>query len=203
VAVYFLDLEFLCNEKSADKNAITAISLIDMEGKLERTVVLRSSKNFKVSAYCTELTGFTYEQLSNSPTLNEVYEDFFQGIEGKDHVIYAWGKDGEALHNVLKQKDIKSNLHIEDFQNIVKEYCELYQRPGLNMTMTMLQGKHKYKNHNVLDDTLMLREIYIAFNEDKESFKNSMRLTEFHKRVQDLYVSYKDVLVQGVCVNEQ
>lgn len=192
--VYFIDLECLCDDKGVDRNSITAISIVDLEGSIERTVVLRPCRKFKVSSFCTELTGFTYEQLLASPTLNEVYTDLFNGIDGEDHVIYAWGKDSETLSNVLAIKRIKSDLHIENFQKIVREYCNLSQIPGLNMTMTMLQSRHNYKNHSVLDDTLMLREIYKAFNEDKELFKKEIRLVEFNKRVQDLYKEYKDVI---------
>ena len=192
--VYFIDLECLCEEKSIDRNSIIAISIVSLDDTVERTQLLKPWKNFKVSKFCTELTGITQEQLENSPLLEEVYSELFSGIDGEEHTIYAWGKDEKTLANVTFMKKTSTKLNVVDFQKIVQDYCDLAQRPGLDMTMTMLKGKHGFINHSVLDDTLMLREVYKAFKTDTEGFKQGVRLAEFNKRVQDLYKEYKDVI---------
>ena len=71
--VYFMDLEFLCDEDYAYEDEIIAICLLAEDESYELTSLVRPyGDDFEVSEYCTNLTGISKEDLVSKPLFSDL-----------------------------------------------------------------------------------------------------------------------------------
>ena len=167
---YFLDLEFLCDRDFVYEETIIALCLLSEDDAYELTSLVRPYEDvFEVSEYCTDLTGISKENLLDQPYFDELYDEILNKTDVED-IIYVWGDvDLEALYKFSLEITGELEIKIVDFQEEFMAYCGYKFRPGLKKVYQALTEDDQANHHDVKSDTLMLREIYRLFHEDKKA----------------------------------
>ncbi|GAB6106634.1 exonuclease domain-containing protein [Fusibacter bizertensis] len=174
--VYFMDLEFLCDEDYAYEDEIIAICLISDDESYELTSLVRPyDDDFEVSEYCTALTGISKDDLSSKPFFSDLYEEMIENTS-EDDILYVWGNvDLEAIYKASIEIAGELEFNIVDFQEEFMQYCKIAFRPGLKKVYEILTDDCEIKHHDVRNDTLMLKKIYQLFNADKKAVMRKIK----------------------------
>ena len=174
--VFFMDLEFLCDEDYAYEDEIIAICLLAEDESYELTSLVRPyGDDFEVSEYCTNLTGISKDDLVSKPLFSDLYEDMINNTSEED-ILYVWGNvDLEAVYKASIEIAGELEFNIVDFQDEFMQYCEIAFRPGLKKVYEILTDDFEIKHHDVRNDTLMLKEIYKLFNTDKKAVMRKVK----------------------------
>jgi inhibitor of KinA sporulation pathway (predicted exonuclease) len=193
---YYLDLEYSKTPKKVYETYIVAFGLTDDGEGLQIGQILKPWRNFKkknVPKYCS-ITGIERIEVEKAPLLEDIYDEIFGRMQKKQHVVYAWGTDGDKFKGVAKQKNINCNLLFEDFQRRLKREFGLLYQPSLKKTMELIQKRHGFRNHNPLHDAIMLKRIHDKYIRDKEGLRYLMRRRDYEIQLKNLNKEYKDVI---------
>lgn len=167
---FFMDLEFLCDTDFVYEEDVIALCILSEDGTYEITKYIRPyDEDFQVSSYCTDLTGIKKEDLIDQPYFDEIYETLLENI-GEEDIIYVWGDvDLEAIYKLCIEIAGELEFKIIDFQEEFMAYCGYKFRPGLQKVYEALTNDADQTHHDVRSDTVMLKEIYKIFQEDKKA----------------------------------
>jgi inhibitor of KinA sporulation pathway (predicted exonuclease) len=173
---YFMDLEFLCDENCVYEDDIIAISILCEDESFELTsLICPDSDDFKVSDYCTELTGIQHHDLIDQPYFADIYDDLLTHVFPEDEIL-VWGNtDLEAIYKASLALSDQLEFKIVDFQETFKDYCNLNFRPGLKKVYEAITQDHEIVHHDVRNDTLMLMEIYKQFTKDPKATMRAVK----------------------------
>lgn len=110
-----IDLEMTCEENrvSGYKPEIIEIGVVqvDFNGNvLSRHQFLVRPKNNRISDYCTELTGLTFEKLKKEGMPLEEAFNKLKKIGSKNKKIIAWGEDWIQFENESAEKGLENPL---------------------------------------------------------------------------------------------
>ena len=122
-----------------------------------------------LSAFCTELTSITQEDVDKSKGFEEVLEQFqeFIGIyDNEDYLLCSWGFfDRRALQNdctLHKLEKEWAEKHIS-LKHQYKELKRLYYPPGLKKTLDKEGFEFSGTHHRGIDDAINLTKIFSKY----------------------------------------
>lgn len=183
---YFIDLE-----ASQYNEKIISIGCVDEFGRTFYSLVRPTSKKV-ITEFITNLTGLTYDVLSEAPTAEKVFSDFAKWLGdsafNEQSNFYVYGNaDKTYLSKTLKILESfsskKTCVYIID--NLV-DYCESKIKNKFKSELALVTLLSFYRKdyissqqHNALEDACWLREVYNYVendaNEYSESFTNNIR----------------------------
>ena len=129
-------------------------------------------KYSKVSGFCTELTGHTWDTLKTAMPLEGACNKLVKDYGTRNRIWASWG-DSDRIHfiNECEDKGIKypfgnSHINISDLFSLSRG---LDSRVGLEKALSLIGKDFEGKPHSGCDDAyntaLILREILIPFRE--------------------------------------
>lgn len=130
----------------------------------------------KLTPFCTELTGITYDDLKDAPSFNEGILDFYSFIYGLP--IYSCGEfDRKFLTKELREKGTNySHIIVEEainssHKNLKKNYSNITgeKMAGMNKMAHFLNIEIDGDAHRALDDSRNLAKIYIKLEQIRKS----------------------------------
>lgn len=149
-----------------------------------------------MSNFITRLTGITKADVANAPTSDEVFEKFYDWLEGDNDIhFYCYGDSDITFiqANLKKSQNMKAisalsiiGANMTDYALEVKKYFGLYKTIGLKKLVAYYRGVDQIEQaHDALEDSLFLKEIYEhvstelpdanAFNDYKQEAENQKK----------------------------
>ena len=179
----FLDLEFNLSDANAYTGrygmecvSIGASFLDDNNTTIEQFYsLIKPKRNAKLGKYYAKLTHLSQEEIYKAKDFNHVMNDFENIIKKYQNVtIYTWGDEDKRM----LFRDIKTNNYQGDLKSLFKKIIDLQAIISKSITYNNRVIKSQWSlkdmqkiyftpkregHHNALIDSIMLQDIYIAF----------------------------------------
>lgn len=203
---YFVDFE-----ATQFAGEIISIGCVREDGKTFYSLVTPKNLN-KVTESITKLTGLTAEMLEDAPSVDKVFEKFYDwAFDGVDDMpeFYAWGNaDIEYLrhtfHNTtsMKARTIMGYM-CGDMRNTAKWFNKRskIQNCALIRAYKCLIDNSATQTHNSLDDAMMLAEVVkITDSITSEELRRRMGATKVEETAPSIKWTEADFPVGTVCI---
>lgn len=169
---YFIDFE-----ATQFSNEIISIGCSREDGKEFYSLVKPEKR--KLTKFITNLTGITQEMVDEAPTADEVFNQFFDYLEGDSELnFYCYGNtDIDFIKKTLENTtDFKATaalsmigMNLRDYSKSVKLHFGLHRNIGLVKVLAYYRGVDEiHQDHNALEDAKYLREVFL--NIENEEF---------------------------------
>ena len=169
---YFIDFE-----ATQFSNEIISIGCAREDGKEFYSLVKPEKR--KLTKFITNLTGITQEMVDEAPTADEVFNQFFDYLEGDSELhFYCYGNtDIDFIKKTLENTtDFKATaalsmigMNLRDYSKSVKLHFGLHRNIGLVKVLAYYRGVDEiHQDHNALEDAKYLREVFL--NIENEEF---------------------------------
>lgn len=193
--VVIFDIESSCEDKRINSSynmetiEIGAVKVKDKEIVDEFQMFIEPEYVDKLTDYCTNLTGLTYEDIEGSPKFTEAILSFHEFIEDSD--IYSCGNfDKKFLIRELKEKgstyehELAANAIETNHNNLKTFYSQVTgnKKAGMLKMAGKLNVKLSGEVHRGLDDSINLAKIFIRLEEIREEELKK----RFGKRISDI-----------------
>ena len=148
---------------------IISIGCINDNGDKFYTLSQPSKQGERLTNFITDLTGITSEMLSNAPTANEAFENFYQYVKSTcDNTapqFYCYGNcDGDFLRSTGKYLTsfdarmfcnyVRHNL--TDYSSTARSYFPSFETLALKKIYSLIKEDNEPQHHNALEDAEML-----------------------------------------------
>ncbi|UZW12884.1 exonuclease domain-containing protein [Clostridium pasteurianum] len=177
--IIFFDIEMNCNDGKKVKTMWEAVSIgavkVSANGEIHDTFysLIKPSKQSILSDRCKEITGLSQNDIDGAVGLKGAMSNFSGWVGDKPTIFVSWGKEDIK---VLKKDDKYNGFRLPiisrmrkkyiDFQ---KEFCHYYlnskDMTSLIRALAMFNLNFEGAQHNALDDTINLVNIYINYKE--------------------------------------
>lgn len=192
----FMDLEFNLSDANAASGrygmecvSIGAYFLDDNNNFLDEFYsIIKPKRNAKLGHYYAKLTNLNQEDVYKANNFTKVMDSFANiYFKYENVIIYTWGaEDGRMLFRDIKTNSYKGKLK-QEFKNIVnlqeivsnsiKYNNKIIKKQWALKDMQILYNNPIYENHhNALVDAIMLKDIYLAFEKNKELDKDYLNI---------------------------
>lgn len=202
------DIEASCEDKKINRyyNMETIeIGAVKMDGINiidEFQTFIKPEYVDKLTPFCTELTGITFEDLEDAPSFNEAIISFHEFIYG--HTIYSCGEfDRKFLSKEIAEKGT-SQAHLMARNAIESSHINL-KKHYKNVTNKHMRGmvgmakdlgvKLKGVHHRGLDDARNLASIYARIESIRERKLNEIFGERMGQVISDINRYHQDVLI--------
>lgn len=169
--IVVVDLELTCwdgeERRPMSEMEITEIGAVVLDAntleevsKFSRTV--KPIDNPQLSAFCTQLTGITQEEVDNSPNLLESLEELLYSTQlpdPKDFIWAAWGGDARWLRDEINRKTPEGENPITFDPRFINIKLLDGRRRGLKTAARSLGVKQELPAHRALPDALTTAEV--------------------------------------------
>lgn len=192
----FLDLEFNLSDANAASGrygmecvSIGAYFLDENNNYIDEFYsIIKPKRNAKLGHYYAKLTNLKQEDIYKANNFIQVMDAFANiYFKYKDVVIYTWGtEDGRMLFRDIKTNSYKGKLKYEfkkiiNLQEIISNSIrynnKIIKKQWSLKDMQILYKNPEYENHhNALIDAIMLKDIYIAYENNKELDKDYLNI---------------------------
>ena len=148
---------------------IISIGCINDNGDKFYTLSQPSKQGEKLTNFITDLTGITSEMLSNAPTANEAFENFYQYVKSTcDDTapqFYCYGNcDGDFLRSTgkyLTSFDARMfcnyvRCNLTDYSSTARSYFPSFETLALKKIYSLIKEDNEPQHHNALEDAEML-----------------------------------------------
>lgn len=148
---------------------IISIGCINDNGDKFYTLSQPSKRGEKLTNFITDLTGITSEMLSNAPTANEAFENFYQYVKNTcDETLpkfYCYGNsDGDFLRatgKYLTSFDARMfcdyvRCNLTDYSSTARSYFPSFETLALKKIYSLIKEDNEPQRHNALEDAEML-----------------------------------------------
>jgi inhibitor of KinA sporulation pathway (predicted exonuclease) len=122
----------------------------------------------RLSAYCTDLTGITQEQISKAKSFDRVFpmfEDWYLKQDGPQ-LICTWGsKDMDMIYAECSKHDIDASF-LPAWINLKTQYASiqrLQKEVGLLKALEHLEIPFEGSHHRALDDAFNTTKLFLRF----------------------------------------
>lgn len=155
------DLELTCWGKDETPGVTEIIEIGAVRMNLREGILdtfqsyVKPSRNAKISAYCTQLTGIQQKDFKGVGRFPEIYAHFvnFCGSKYKG-ILSSWGQDHIALGRECLMHGVASR-HLPEHLNASLVFQLCYgEKVGLNEAMGRLEIKPYGRAHSALDDAI-------------------------------------------------
>ena len=148
---------------------IISIGCINDNGDKFYTLSQPSKQGERLTNFITDLTGITNEMLSNAPTANEAFENFYQYVKSNcDDTapqFYCYGNcDGDFLRSTgkyLTSFDARMfcnyvRCNLTDYSSTARSYFPSFETLALKKIYSLIKEDNEPQHHNALEDAEML-----------------------------------------------
>ena len=148
---------------------IISIGCINDNGDKFYTLSQPSKQGERLTNFITDLTGITSEMLSNAPTANEAFENFYQYVKNTcDDTapqFYCYGNcDGDFLRatgKYLTSFDARMfcnyvRCNLTDYSSTARSYFPSFETLALKKIYSLIKEDNEPQHHNALEDAEML-----------------------------------------------
>ena len=148
---------------------IISIGCINDNGDKFYTLSQPSKQGERLTNFITDLTGITNEMLSNAPTANEAFENFYQYVKSTcDDTapqFYCYGNcDGDFLRSTgkyLTSFDARMfcnyvRCNLTDYSSTARSYFPSFETLALKKIYSLIKEDNEPQHHNALEDAEML-----------------------------------------------
>lgn len=148
---------------------IISIGCINDNGDKFYTLSQPSKQGERLTNFITDLTGITSEMLSNAPTANEAFENFYQYVKSTcDDTapqFYCYGNcDGDFLRSTgkyLTSFDARMfcnyvRCNLIDYSSTARSYFPSFETLALKKIYSLIKEDNEPQHHNALEDAEML-----------------------------------------------
>lgn len=148
---------------------IISIGCINDNGDKFYTLSQPSKRGEKLTNFITDLTGITSEMLSNAPTANEAFENFYQYVKNTCGEslpqFYCYGNsDRDFLHatgKYLTSFDARMfcdyvRCNLTDYSSTARSYFPSFETLALKKIYSLIKEDNEPQRHNALEDAEML-----------------------------------------------
>lgn len=148
---------------------IISIGCINDNGDKFYTLSQPSKQGERLTNFITDLTGITNEMLSNAPTANEAFENFYQYVKSTcDDTapqFYCYGNcDGDFLRSTgkyLTSFDARMfcnyvRCNLTDYSSTAQSYFPSFETLALKKIYSLIKEDNEPQHHNALEDAEML-----------------------------------------------
>ena len=148
---------------------IISIGCINDNGEKFYTLSQPSKQGERLTNFITDLTGITNEMLSNAPTANEAFENFYQYVKSTcDDTapqFYCYGNcDGDFLRSTgkyLTSFDARMfcnyvRCNLTDYSSTARSYFPSFETLALKKIYSLIKEDNEPQHHNALEDAEML-----------------------------------------------
>ena len=148
---------------------IISIGCINDNGDKFYTLSQPSKQGERLTNFITDLTGITSEMLSNAPTANEAFENFYQYVKSTcDDTapqFYCYGNcDGDFLRSTgkyLTSFDARMfcnyvRYNLTDYSSTARSYFPSFETLALKKIYSLIKEDNEPQHHNALEDAEML-----------------------------------------------
>lgn len=208
IMVVIFDIEASCESRKINPNynmETIEIGAVKMDGEKiidEFQTFIKPEYVDKLTPFCTELTGITFDDLENAPSFNEAIINFHEFIYG--HTIYSCGEfDRKFLSQEIAEKGISQD-HLMARNAIESSHVNL-KRHYKNVTSKHMRGmigmakdlnvKLKGVHHRGLDDARNLAYIYIRIEKIRKQKLNSTFSSKMTEIISDINKYHREMLV--------
>jgi len=122
----------------------------------------------RLSAYCTDLTGITQEQVSKARTFGHVFplfEDWFYAQDGPQ-ILCTWGaKDMDLINAECKRHDLDHSF-LPACINLKAQYARMHKlskEVGLVKALEYSDIEFEGSHHRALDDAFNTTKLFLQF----------------------------------------
>lgn len=168
---YFIDFE-----ATQFSNEIISIGCAREDGKEFYSLVKPEKR--KLTKFITNLTGITQEMVDEAPTADEVFNQFFDYLEGDSELhFYCYGNtDIDFIKKTLANTtDFKATaalsmigMNLRDYSKSVKLHFGLHRNIGLVKVLAYYRGVDEiHQSHNALEDAKYLREVFLNIENEE------------------------------------
>jgi len=179
--VVIFDIEASCEDRKINSQynmetiEIGAVKVRDGEIIDTFETFVKPEYTEKLTPFCTELTGITYEDLKDAPIFKKAILDFYDFIYGCD--IFSCGDfDRKFLVRELESKgfNYKHELAINAINSSHEDLKKYYNRitekkkKGMIGMMEELEIPMEGDHHRALSDSLNLTKIYLKLEKIRE-----------------------------------
>lgn len=148
---------------------IISIGCVNDNGDKFYTLSQPSKRGERLTNFITDLTGITSEMLSNAPTANEAFENFYQYVKSTCGEMlpqfYCYGNsDGDFLRATGKYLTsfnarmfcdyVRCNL--TDYSSTARSYFPSFETLALKKIYSLIKEDNEPQRHNALEDAEML-----------------------------------------------
>lgn len=210
----FMDLEFNLSDANAasGRYGMECVSIgacfVDEDNMLleEFYSLIKPKRNAKLGHYYAKLTHLSQEEIYKAKNFTEVMNEFEQVYSKYNNVtIFTWGtEDGRMLFRDMKTNDYSGKLRsvfrrIVDLQAIISRNIRydnfvIKQQWSLKDMQIIYDTPKREGHHNALIDSLMLMDIYIAYegcHEMNQQYLNTF-ITKNIKAQEERIIDYED-----------
>lgn len=172
--IIVLDLESTCEEGGQRREnteiieiggCILNIKTLDISNKF--SYIIKPTK-YKISRYCTNLTGITQEDVDDGISLREALDDMKETYKIRKRPFSAWGDyDRDMLQLECEAKGIKYPFS-SAFINIKALFPILFQLKescGVKGALDLLNLKFEGQEHSGCDDAYNTAKIFVKMLE--------------------------------------
>lgn len=197
----FVDFEMTCWDRK-DRIAITKASEIIQIGAVRLdegynlkdtfSLLVKPQHGTYISKKCTKLTGISYSQLENAPSLDEALILFEDWIGEDETRFYSWSNsdrlqlEKECVQKGLYQKLPKCYLRWRDMQRIFMKVYGFTRAIKLKDAVEILGMDFDGRQHSALDDALNGAMIL-------NLMKDKKRHEAQKKKINDIYFNNKAI----------
>ena len=129
---------------------------------------VRPVEHPRLSAYCTDLTGITQDQVSKARSFEQVFhqfEDWFLREDGP-HLICTWGsKDLQLIMDECIRHDVDAGF-LPGWINLKSQYAHIHgfrKEPGLLKALEQSEILFEGSPHSALDDAFNTTKLFLRF----------------------------------------
>lgn len=187
-----IDFEATCYKEGIPKpQEIIEFPIVVVDAETARIVdeiqyYVKPVYNTVLSAFCTELTGITQEQVDEANEFRKVLSDIGKWLYGKNYmhssVITCGNWDFDIMFpNQCKTTGIKVPSMFRKWINIKTEFAKHYKQSAKSMTdmMVFLKIKQTGRLHSGIDDARNIAKIWCYMLQDGYS-PDSERSYNYH-----------------------
>lgn len=177
--IIFFDVEMNCNDSKKNKAMWEAVSIgavkFSDNGKISDTFysLIKPSKQSTLSDRCKDITRLSQDDIDNALGFKEAMSNFSIWVGDKPTIFVSWGREDIK---VLKKDDKYNGFRLPIINRMRKKYIDFqkefcyYYLDTKNM-ISLIKALELYNltfdgnQHNALDDTINLVNIYINYKE--------------------------------------
>lgn len=203
---YFIDFE-----ATQFAGEIISVGCVREDGKTFYSLV--APKNFnKVTEFITKLTGLTVEILENAPSVDKVFEEFYDWVfEDANDVpeFYVWGNaDIEYLrHTFHNTTSMKARIIMGYMCGDMRDAAKWFNKRSKIKDCALIRAYKSLINdsivqtHNSLDDAMMLAKVVkITTSITCEELRERMGVTKVEEVTSSIKWTEADFPVGTVCI---